>query len=291
MISVQPSADATTPTEVDRSTDRSGVAGARDVTRVAGGGAAGTAAADPVDDAAELITEYQRTGDRRLRNRVVEAHLHVADHHVLRFSRSAGAAADDLRQTALVAMVRAVDRFDPGLGVSFRTFASRTIEGELKRYLRDRSWIVRPPRRAQELHLQVRRSSEELSQRLGRAPTVAEIADDLDVAEDDVLEAMEAGQARSGTGLEAPGPDGEASSSLVRMLGAIDPSFGNVDDRMVLRDAVAGLDERQQLVLHLRFVEELSQPEIAEEVGLSQSYVSRLLRGSLARLRSELLAA
>jgi RNA polymerase sigma-B factor len=250
-----------------------------------------SAGPDPVEDAAELIAEYQRGGDRRIRNLVVEAHLHVADHHVMRFSRSAGAAADDLRQTALVAMVRAVDRFDPTMGVSFRTFASRTIEGELKRYLRDRSWIVRPPRRSQELHLRVRRAGDELSQRLGRPPTVSEVAGEVDVSDEEVLEAMEAGQARTGIGLEAPGPDGEASSSLARLLGAIDPSFGAVDDGMVLRAAVAGLDERQQQVLHLRFVEELSQPEIAEEVGLSQSYVSRLLRGSLDRLRSELLAA
>jgi RNA polymerase sigma-B factor len=242
-------------------------------------------------ETSELIASYQRTGDRRLRNQVVEAHLEVADHHVSRFSRSLGVSADDLRQTALMAMIRAVDRFDTALGVSFRTFASRTIEGELKRYLRDRSWVVRPPRRSQELHLQVRRSTEELAQRLGRTPTVGEVSSDLDVEPDRVLEAMEAGQARSATALEAPGPDGEESSSLGRLLGAIDPSYGAVDERVELQRAVAELDERQQLVLHLRFVQDLSQPEIAEEVGLSQSYVSRLLRGSLDRLRSELAVA
>jgi RNA polymerase sigma-B factor len=243
------------------------------------------------DEVAALIDEYHRTGERHLRNRVVEAHLHVADHHVSRFSRSVGAASDDLRQTALLAMIRAVDRFDTSVGVTFRTFASRTIEGELKRYLRDRAWTVRPPRRAQELHLQVRRASEDLSQSLGRPPTVREVATELDTEIDSVLEAMEAGQARSATGLEAPGPDGEESSSLGRLLGAVDPAFGEVDERTVLREAVATLDERQQLVLHLRYAEELSQPEIAEEVGLSQSYVSRLLRGSLEQIRSELISA
>jgi RNA polymerase sigma-B factor len=242
------------------------------------------------DEVVALIEEYQRTGDRHLRNRVVEAHLHVADHHVSRFSRSVGAASDDLRQTALLAMIRAVDRFDTRIGVTFRTFASRTIEGELKRYLRDRAWTVRPPRRAQELHLRVRRVSEDLAQELGRPPTVREVAAELDTEVDNVLEAMEAGQARSATGLDAPGPDGEDSSSLGRLLGAVDPAFGEVDERAVLRDAVATLDERQQLVLHLRYVEELSQPEIAEEVGLSQSYVSRLLRGSLEQIRSELVS-
>lgn len=242
------------------------------------------------DEVASLVDEYRRTGERRLRNRVVEAHLWVADHHVARFARSAGGASDDLRQTALLAMVRAVDRFDPSIGVTFRTFASRTIEGELKRYLRDRAWTVRPPRRAQELHLQVRRRSEELTQRLGRAPTVREVAADIGAEVDHVLDAMEAGQSRSAAGLDAPGADGEASSSLGRLLGELDPGYADADDREVLRDAVATLDERQQLVLHLRYVEELSQPEIAEEVGLSQSYVSRLLQGSLDQIRAELVA-
>ncbi len=243
------------------------------------------------DEVAALIDEYHRTGERRLRNQVVEAHLHVADHHVSRFSRSVGAASDDLRQTALLAMIRAVDRFDTSLGVTFRTFASRTIEGELKRYLRDRAWMVRPPRRAQEMHLHVRRATEDLSHALGRPPTVREVAAELGTEVDHVLEAMEAGQARSATGLEAPGADGEESSSLSRLLGAVDPSYAEVDEREVLRDAVAGLDDRQQLVLHLRYVEELSQPEIADEVGLSQSYVSRLLRGTLDQIRAELVSA
>ena len=244
-----------------------------------------------VEQVTELIDEYQRTGERRLRNTVVEAHLHVADHHVSRFSRSAGAASDDLRQTALLAMIRAVDRFDTSLGVSFRTFASRPIEGELKRYLRDRAWMVRPPRRAQEMHLQVRRASEDLSHSLGRPPTVREVAAELGTEVDHVLEAMEAGQARSATGLDAPSPGGEESSSLNRLLGEVDPSYAAVDERSVLQDAVATLDDRQQLVLHLRYVEELSQPEIADEVGLSQSYVSRLLRGTLDQIRAELVSA
>ena len=241
-------------------------------------------------DTHQMIAEYQRTGDRRIRNQVVEAHLQVADHHVNRFSRSVGAAADDLRQTALMAMIRAVDRFDTTLGVSFRTFASRTIEGELKRYLRDRAWVVRPPRRAQELNLRVRRRSEEMAHELGRAPSVQELSADLEVGQDQVLEAMEAGHARTATGLDAPGPGGEESSSLARLLGAIDPSYDTVDERMLLVRAVEDLDDRQRLVVHLRFVEELSQPEIAHQVGLSQSYVSRLLRTSLNQMRAVLMA-
>ncbi|HPU38573.1 MAG TPA: sigma-70 family RNA polymerase sigma factor [Microthrixaceae bacterium] len=238
----------------------------------------------------DLIEGYQRTGERRLRNQVVEAHLFVADHHVSRFARSTGVSPDDLRQTAVLAMVRAVDRFDTSLGVSFRTFASRTIEGELKRYLRDRVWMVRPPRQAQERYLHVRRASEELTQVLGRTPTVREVANELDTPVVDVLDAMEAGQARNASGLDASGPDGEDRTSLTGRLGAVDPAFSDADERAVLRDAVSHLADRQQRVLHLRFVEELTQPQIADEVGLSQSYVSRILRGSIDQIRAELLA-
>lgn len=241
-------------------------------------------------DVAALIDEYQRTGDRRIRNRVVESRLDVADHQVRRFSRSVGVSSEDLRQTALVAMIRAVDRFDSSLGVTFRTFASRTIEGELKRYLRDRTWSVRPPRQAQEFHLRVLRSSEDLCQRLGRSPTVGEIAEDLAIEVDRVREAMEAGQARNASRLDPSGTDDVALPSLMRVLGEVEPGYGVVDRRLVLRDAIAELDDRQRLVLRLRYVDELTQPEIAEKVGLSQSYVSRLLRGSLDRIRSGLAA-
>ena len=220
----------------------------------------------------------------------MEAHLHLADYHVNRFSRSSGVAGDDLRQTAYLAILRGIERFDPDKGVAFRTFASRTVEGELKRHLRDRAWSVRPPRRAQELHLQVRRVGDELAQRFGRSPTLAELADEVGASTESVLESMEAGQARSATGLDAPGPSGAEDSSLSRLLGALDPGYQGVDQRMVLAAALDGLDEREQLVLQLRYVEELSQPEIADRIGVSQSYVSRILRATLSRLRTELTA-
>lgn len=232
--------------------------------------------------------DYRRTRERTLRNRLVEAHLHLTEYHVRRFARGSGVAEDDLRQTALLAVLRAVERFDPDKGVAFRTFASRTIDGELKRHLRDRSWSVRPPRRAQELHLQLRRAGEQLTQELNRAPTVAELAEAAGVSTDDVLEALEAGQARTATGLDAPAPGGDEDSSLSRLLGALDPGFHAVEERDELTAALASLGPREQQVLHLRFVEELSQPEIAERIGLSQSYVSRLLRSTLAQLRDEL---
>lgn len=235
----------------------------------------------------EMFREYRATGDRSLRNRLVEAHLHTADYYVARYARSSASSAEDLHQTGLFAVLKAVERFDPDLGVSFKTFASRTIEGELKRYLRDRSWAVRPPRRAQELHLDVRRTTEEMTQQLGRAPTVSELAHFLEVTEEQVLEAMEAGQARSSTTIDAPlGPDN--ASTLASALGGIDASFALIDDRLQLHTALACLDERERLVLKLRFIDDLSQPDIAELIGVSQSYVSRIMRGSLTRLRIEL---
>ena len=144
----------------------------------------------------ELLQRYRLTGDRSLRNRVVEAHLDIAGFQVRRFARSGSASVEDLRQTALVAVINAAERYEAGHGASFRTFASRTIEGELKRYLRDRSWAVRPPRGRQEMYLHVRRCTEDLSHELHRSPTVAEVADRLGVSEEAVLEGMEAGNAR-----------------------------------------------------------------------------------------------
>lgn len=232
--------------------------------------------------------EYRQTGDRALRNRIVEAHIDLPDYFVRRYS-GRGVPEADLRQTALLTMVRAVDRFDPDLGVEFSTFASRTIEGELKRYFRDRTWDVRPPRRAQELHLDLRRAEEELSQRLGRPPTVRELASHLDETVDHVLEAMEAGSAHRAASLDQPMvPGDEQSAPHAAALADIDPGFGGVERRMVVVDLVQQLPEREREIIALRFFEGLSQDEIAERIGVSQSYLSRLLRKALLQLREAL---
>jgi RNA polymerase sigma-B factor len=238
-------------------------------------------------DDAEFVA-YRAAPSRALRNQLVEANQGVVEYHVRRFSRSAGIAVDDLRQTALVALIKAVERYDPARGASFRTFAARTIEGELKRHLRDRAWSVRPPRRAQELHLRAQRAADELVNRFGRAPTLDEVAAELGVDRERLLEAQEAGRARTAAALDAVGPSGDPNSSLSRLLGAIDPELGAVEEQLVLHDAIGELGEREQVVLRLRFVEELSQPEIAAEIGVSQSYVSRLLRSTLEQLRHDL---
>ena len=231
------------------------------------------------------FAELRATGSRALRNALVEDTMPLVEPHVRRY-RGRGIADDDLRQHALMALVNAVERFDPDVGVAFATFASRTIDGELKRYLRDRSWAVRPPRRAQELSLELRRAEEQLTHRFGRAPTVREIAAELDLDIDDVLTAREAAGARSSASLDAPRSEGDAAP--IDLLGGGDPAYGHVEERMIVGQLLADLPERERTVLELRFGQNLGQPEIAERLGLSQSYVSRLIRRTLDRLRDDL---
>lgn len=239
----------------------------------------------------EWFVEYRRTGDRRLRNRLVEQHLHLADYFVKRYSRR-GVPSDDLQQLALVAIIHATERFDPEVGVAFSTFASRTIEGELKRYFRDRTWSVRPPRRAQELHLELRKTDEELTHQLGRSPSVAELAEALDVSIDHVLEALEAGVAHQAASLDQPSPgDEDGAPRGDRLLGSSDSGYVQVDHEIIVRELMEELPERERTIIYLRFFENLTQPEIAERVGVSQSYLSRILRRTLLELKERLAEA
>jgi RNA polymerase sigma-B factor len=246
-------------------------------------------ATSPVD-AESMLTEYRRTGDRSLRNRVIEAHMDMVGFQVRRFTRGSSAPAEDLRQTAMMAVVNAAERFDPVHGASFRTFASRTIEGELKRYLRDRSWAVRPPRARQEAHLATSRAAEELTQELGRSPTVDEVARRAGMDREQVLEAMETALARVAEPVE-PGDHHGGGSGGASPFGADDPSFDAAESHLDLRAALVGLDPRQRRVVQLRFIEERSQPDIAAEMGISQSYVSRILRNAMLQLRTVMEAA
>ena len=239
-----------------------------------------------VDEVERLLAEYRRNGDRRARNRVVEQHTQVANFTVRRLSRGDAGLAEDMRQVALMAIVHAADRYRPGKGASFRTFATRTIDGELKRHLRDKTWAVRPPRSRQEHYLKVCRAREELTQELGRGPTTSEIADRTDLVVDEVLHAIEAGGARGAKALE-PARDDDVMPTRPE-LAQTDRAFDAFEAASDLNDAFSVLDERERTVLHLRFVDELSQPDIAGRLDLSQSYVSRLLRGALAKLRSEM---
>ncbi|MGB3410425.1 MAG: sigma-70 family RNA polymerase sigma factor [Microthrixaceae bacterium] len=239
---------------------------------------------DPPADVDQLLAEYKETRDRRIRNQIVEAHLHLVDHYVARYSRSGRVSPEDLRQAALIAVIGAVERFDEHHGASLRTFASRTVEGELKRYLRDKTWTVRPPRSHQEAHLGIRRATEELTQSLHRSPTVAELSAHLGLNEERVIQGLAAAAVRDSESLNRTIRRGQQEEAPIE-LGDIDGAFDLTELRIALRIGIDTLNAREQHVLRLRFLDELSQPEISELIGVSQSYVSRLIRGALIALR------
>ena len=247
---------------------------------VVGGAASDTPVGRGVEEDA-LFLEFRRTGSRKLRNELVERHMGLAAHVAQRFGRR-GPSDDDLRQVAFLALVKAVDRFEPDRNVAFSTFAGRTIEGEIKRHFRDHTWTVRVPRSAKEVHLRLRRATDELTQQLGRSPTVPELAEHLGIDSDEVVEGIAAGSAYSAASLDAPaGNDGDGA----RQLGADDAGFGHVADVTLVQEMMTRLPEREREIVRLRFYEELSQSEIAERVGISQMHVSRLLRRSFDQMR------
>lgn len=230
-----------------------------------------------------MFAEFAESRDRVLRDELAEAHLGLAEYLARRFSNR-GEPLDDLVQVASVGLLKAVDRFDPSRGVEFSTYATHTIVGELKRHFRDKGWAVRAPRRMQELYLRLGGIISTLSQDLRRSPTIAELATNAEVSEEEVLEALEAGRAYRFTSLDAPSP-GE-DDSLGSRLGAEDPNMLGAEHRVALSPLLATLPQREQAILHLRFFNGLTQSEIANRLGISQMHVSRLLARSLAQLRT-----
>lgn len=220
---------------------------------------------------------------RANKDELVNAHLSLAEYLARRFANR-GEPLEDLVQVASLGLVKAADRFEPSRGVEFSTYATHTIVGELKRHFRDKAWSVRAPRRMQELYLRLGTAVAALSQELGRSPTIAELATELSVSEEEVLEALEAGNAYRSTSLDAPvgGQEGEA---LAGNLGENDPSLEDAERRATLSPLLAKLPARERLIIYLRFFENLTQSEIAEHLGLSQMHVSRLLTKSVAELR------
>ncbi len=231
-------------------------------------------------DRADFV-EFAATRDSHLRDRLVEDHLGLAHQLARRFGHR-GESHDDLVQVASLALIHAVDRFDPGMGFEFSTFATRTILGELKRHFRDKGWAVRAPRRVQELYLELSGATDELTQQLGHPPTVAELARRTGATEEAVLEALEAGQGYRTTSIDAPD---RQDGAIATRLGDVDAGFAAADDHGVLVEALATLPDRERIILHLRFVDGLTQTQIAQRIGVSQMHVSRLLAASVARLR------
>lgn len=233
-----------------------------------------------------LFVEFAASRSRSIRNQLVERHMGLAAHIAKRFNRP-GVADDDLRQVAMLGLVKAVDRFDPGFGVPFAAFAGSTIEGELKRHFRDHSWVVRVPRSAKDLHLLVRRATDELMQKSGRSPAVAEIAEHLGIDRDDVLRGLSASSAYHVGTIQPVGTDGDSETPLDRFdaLATEESGYERTADSDLVARLLAQLPEREQEIVRLRFYEQQSQEQIAATVGVSQMQVSRLLRASFEKLR------
>ena len=237
------------------------------------------------DELRRRFAEFAHSRDDTLRGHLVEAHLGLAEYLARRFSNR-GEPLDDLVQVAAVGLLKAVDRFDPERGVEFSTYATHTIVGELKRHFRDKGWAVRAPRRMQELYLRLGKVVANLSQELGRSPTIPELAAEAQVSEEEVLEAMEAGQAYRFTSLDAPSPGDDSGESLGAHMGDDDPSMNDAERRAALSPLLGRLPPRERTIIYLRFFEGLTQSEIAAQLGISQMHVSRLLARSLSQLRA-----
>jgi RNA polymerase sigma-B factor len=231
----------------------------------------------------ERFVAYRRTRDRGLRNELVEEHMRLAEFLARRFTNR-GEPLDDLRQVALVGLLKAVERFEPDRGLQFSSFAMPTIVGELKRHFRDKGWAVRVPRRVQELHLELDRTVGALSQELGRPPTTREIAERIGAREEDVLESQEASSLYRLPSLDGMRARDDMGTAPSERIGAADPELDAVDDRAVVESLLTRLPEREQRIVYLRFFEGLTQSEIAQQVGISQMHVSRLLVRSIEAL-------
>ncbi len=236
---------------------------------------------------AELFERVRRDGDVRARELLIERYLPLARRLARRYQRGEEPL-DDLVQVACLGLVKAVDRFDTERRVVFSSYAVPTILGELKRYFRDRTWAVRVPRDLQELALRVDREVNRMSVGRRRVPSVVEIAQAVDVSEEQVLDALEAATAYRATSLDAPRATAgeESGESVVDAVGEEDDGYRQADERATLEPLLAGISPRERTVLELRFGEDLTQAEIGERIGVSQMQVSRLIRQALARLRA-----
>jgi RNA polymerase sigma-B factor len=224
-----------------------------------------------------------RTRNPAIAHHLVEAHSGLAYRLAGRFSNR-GEPAEDLTQVAMLGLVKAIDGFDPDRGLRFSTYATPTILGELKRHFRDRGWAVRPPRRVHDLFLNVQHAVDDLAQELRRSPTIPEIAERVCASVDDVVEAIDARALRRSASLDARiGPNDDRS--LASSVGGDDPELAGVDRGLTLAAVVNRLPEAEQEIVRLRFVDGLTQLEIAQRVGRSQMQISRLLARSLERLR------
>ena len=236
----------------------------------------------------ELFVELRRSGDPELRAYLIERHEGLV-RHVARDYMSRGESYEDIVSVGHVGLIHAVDRFDPERGTKFATFAVPTIKGEIRRYFRDRTWGLRVPRRIQELSLKARQALEELTQRHGRSPTYAELADQLGVGEEDVIEAMEVGRQYDLLSIDSGGEDEEGGGQTAAdRAGDLDADIEGLGQSAEIRWALEQLPPRQRLIVVMRFYMDMSQQDVGDRLGISQMHVSRLQQKALARLKQVL---
>ncbi|WP_372727359.1 RNA polymerase sigma factor SigF [Nocardioides sp.] len=241
---------------------------------------------------AEFFTVLHRTDSSEAerataRESLVHLHLPLVEHCARRF-RNRGEPFEDLVQVGTIGLIKAVDRFDTDRGVEFSTYATPTIIGEIKRYFRDKGWAIRVPRRLQELRMQIGAVSAELTQSLGRSPTPSELAERLSCTVEEIVEGIESGNAYSTLSLDAGSENDEGSTTMLDAIGIEDVNLEHVEIRESIKPLLDRLEPREKKILLLRFFKNMTQSQIAEEIGVSQMHVSRLLNRTLEGLRASM---
>ena len=235
-----------------------------------------------------LLRRYHEEGDLAAREQLIEQYLSLVRSLARRYAYR-GEQLDDLVQIGCIGLIKAIDRFDIDRGVELTTYATPNIIGEIKRHFRDKGWSVRVPRGLQELNVRLSQLLEQLTVQLERSPTIAELAKAAGVDEEQVLEALESGQAYTTVSLSAPAGHGDDSDlDPLESLGQLEHEYEVSEDRAILAPGLKALDERERRIIHLRFWEGLTQSQIAQQVGISQMHVSRLIRRSLEKVREEI---
>ena len=236
-----------------------------------------------------LLRRYHEEGDVAAREQLIEQYMSLVRSLARRYSYR-GEQLDDLVQIGAIGLIKAIDRFDLNRGVELTTYATPNIIGEIKRHFRDRGWSVRVPRGLQELNVQLSRLIEQTTVQLGRSPTISELAAAAGVVEEEVLEALESGRAYSSLSLSGGGGDEDGELDPLESLGTEEHEYEVSEDRAVLAPGFRALEQRERTILHLRFFKGLTQSQIAQQVGISQMHVSRLIRRSLEKIREEIAA-
>ena len=234
----------------------------------------------------ELLRRYHEQGDTSAREELVARHLPLVRSLARRYA-GRGESVEDLEQVGAIGLIKAIDRYELSREVALTSYATPNVVGEIKRHFRDKGWAIRVPRALQELNAKMSATIDRLTSKLGRSPSIAEIAESLEATPEEVLEAIEVGSAYTTLSLSG-GPGGEDEADPLEAIGEEDEEFERTEDRAALAPALAHLPQRERDILRMRFEDGLPQTHIAERVGLSQMHVSRLIRKSLATIRDEL---